>query len=137
MDKKSVSGSCLCGKVTFKIETPLLMFRYCHCSRCRKATGSAHASNIFILPEHFSWISGDENVVRYDLNEARGFATCFCKTCGSPLPHTTKRNEVVVPAGTLDDDPGQLPESNIFWKFRASWSLEPGEMPKFDEYENK
>lgn len=41
------SGSCLCGEVTFEIEGDFEDFYLCHCERCRKDTGSAHAANLF------------------------------------------------------------------------------------------
>ena len=135
MAQQMIKGSCLCGQASFQIDMSFQAFKYCHCSRCRKATGSAHASNIFVLPEHFRWISGEKNITRYDLPEAMSFATCFCKICGSPMPHETRSGkQIVVPAGSIDDDPGQHPENNIFWKFRASWYLEPDEITKHDAY---
>ena len=36
-------GSCLCGEVAFEVEGPFDSFLNCHCSRCRKATGTARA----------------------------------------------------------------------------------------------
>lgn len=45
--EQRVKGSCLCGRVTFVVSGPFEAFHWCHCSRCRKDTGSAHASNIF------------------------------------------------------------------------------------------
>ena len=81
----TVRGSCLCGAVEFVADAPFLKFVNCHCSRCRKATGSPHASNAVVLPAAFRWLRGEGNVVRYDLPTARSFATSFCRTCGSPL----------------------------------------------------
>jgi hypothetical protein len=55
-----VSGSCLCGAVTYEVSKLFLSFVHCHCSRCCKATGSAHASNLRVPPDQFSWTSGQE-----------------------------------------------------------------------------
>src|SRR6185437_991654 len=86
----TVHGSCLCGTVRYEVRQPFDKFLYCHCSRCRKATGTAHAANAVVAPEAFRWTAGEDNVVRYDLSTARSFATAFCKTCGSPMPHLTR-----------------------------------------------
>ncbi len=135
MTNEKIGGSCLCGSVHYEILGPILAFRYCHCSRCRKATGSAHASNILVEPAQFRWISGEEMVERYDLPEAQSFATCFCRTCGSPLPHGTRSGKaVIIPAGSLDEDPKHRPEQNIFWDHRAPWYLKAVELPHFAEY---
>jgi len=45
-----VSGSCLCGQVTFESKDDFQQFHLCHCIQCQKATGSAHAANLFTAP---------------------------------------------------------------------------------------
>lgn len=127
-----MKGSCLCGGVTYEVEPPFGVFQYCHCSRCRKFTGSAHAANIFVAPEQFRWLAGEELVGRYEKPDAKYFATCFCKNCGSSLPWQTKgASNIVIPVGTLDEDPQALPQQNIFWESRAGWYVEPHELVKF------
>ena len=135
MASKTIRGGCLCGKVAFEIQGPFEGFRYCHCSRCRKATGSAHAANIFIKPEQFRWIRGEEDVRRYDVPEAERFATCFCQFCGSPCPRMARTGDrFTIPSGSLEDDPEISPECNIFWESRAPWFPSTNELPHFKEY---
>ena len=128
-----MKGSCLCGAVTYEVQPPFKLFQYCHCSRCRKFTGSAHASNLFVAPEQFSWLTGADRIGRYEPPEAKYFATCFCKCCGSSLPWEAQggRN-LVIPAGTLDDEPDIRPGGNVFWGSRASWYEETCAMAKFE-----
>ncbi|MEM5536944.1 GFA family protein [Neptuniibacter pectenicola] len=131
-------GSCLCGSVHYEITPPYTTFQYCHCSRCRKATGSAHASNIIIPPTQFAWISGEALVGRYEPKESKHFANNFCKRCGSTLPWLAKTGgAVVVPAGTLDQAPGAHPERNIFWQSRAPWYTLPHQLNAFPTLPNK
>jgi hypothetical protein len=40
---------------------------------------------------------------------------------------------VVIPAGTLDEDPGIRPTQNIFWKSCAPWREEVSSLPHYDE----
>ncbi len=135
MSEERLRGSCLCGAVRYEVSGPFLRFAHCHCSRCRKATGAAHASNLYASPERFSWTAGRELVVRFDLPTARSFATTFCRTCGSPLPHTTRSGrELVVPAGSLDDAPSLRPQTRIFSTSRSGWSDCGEDLPRFDEY---
>ena len=113
---------------------PFLKFVKCHCSRCRRASGSAFAANAYVLPQAFRWSAGPENVVRFDLREARSFSTCFCRRCGSPLPHTTRSGrEVIIPAGSLLDDPGTSPTLDSCWKSRARWLSDAITMPDSNE----
>lgn len=129
-----MKGSCLCGGVTYEIKPPFKIFQYCHCSRCRKFTGGAHSANLFVPPEQFTWLDGQELVGRFEHQGAKFFATCFCKNCGSSLPWPVKCGKnIVVPAGTLDEDPGIRPQQNVFWDSRPSWFVETCELEKFSE----
>ena len=124
-------GGCLCGRVTFEAEPPALKFIRCHCSRCRKATGSAYAANLYFAPASFRWTRGEDHVARYDLAEARSFSTGFCRACGSPLPHATRSGrEMIVPAGSLFEDPGVTPALDACWDSRADWLSGVGDLPK-------
>ncbi len=129
-----VRGSCLCGAVSYRFRGPAYVFQYCHCSRCRKFTGSAHASNIIVKPENFEWLGGEDQVGRFEHPEAKHYATCFCQRCGSSLPWISKTGvSVMIPAGTLDEDPGIRPTQNIHWQDRAPWRVDPGDLPQYDE----
>ena len=133
MAQHTVSGSCLCGTVKFQFTGPVKVFQYCHCSRCRKVTGAAHGANIIVDPEQFNWQSGETSVGRYELPDAKHFATSFCKTCGSSLPWITQSGKaVVIPAGTLDDDPEVRPMHNIFYASKAPWYTAVDELVKYD-----
>jgi hypothetical protein len=90
MAANKLSGSCLCGEVTYQLVVDIKVFQYCHCSRCQKFTGSAHAANIIADPVNFEWLSGEESVGSFELAEAKHFATSFCKKCGSSLPWLTQ-----------------------------------------------
>ena len=129
-----MKGSCLCGSVVYAITPPFKGFQYCHCSRCRKFTGSLHSANIFVPVAQFQWLQGAELVGTYDFPQAKYLTTAFCKRCGSSLPWEVKGGKNrVVPAGTLDEDPGIRPGQNIFWGSRASWCVETSALPKCDE----
>jgi len=131
---QSIKGSCLCQTVTYQFHGPEYTFQYCHCSRCRKFTGSAHGCNIIVNPNNFEWLSGEDMLGRFEHPEAKHYATCFCKNCGSSLPWMSKSGiSVVIPAGTLDEDPGIRPRQNIFWQSRAPWREEVNALPQYDE----
>lgn len=138
MENSKVVGSCLCGEVTYQYVGSSKVFQYCHCSRCRKVTGSAHASNIIVDPAQFSWLSGEGQVGRYEHPEAKHFATSFCQKCGASLPWLTKSGRaVIIPAGTLDDDPNEKPVHNIYIADKAPWYEEVGSLKQFDELPTK
>lgn len=133
MSDKPTRGSCFCGQITYEFGGNLGIFQYCHCSRCRKVTGSAHASNILVDPNDFSYTSGEELLGRYEPSDSKHFATSFCKNCGSLMPWITKtKKAVIVPAGTLDSEPEIQPQHNIYWASKAGWYLDPDKLKKWD-----
>jgi hypothetical protein len=130
----ALNGSCLCGAVTYRVGAPFKQFAHCHCERCRKATGTGCATNLYADPKNFEWLTGEENTVRYDLPTAKSFATTFCRRCGSPLPHHTRSGlTIVVPAGSLDSEPDISPQIRIFWDSRAPWVGSPDGLPTSGE----
>jgi hypothetical protein len=134
MTATSIRGSCLCGAVSFEISPPFLFFHYCHCSRCRKSHGAPFASNLLVRGEQFRWLQGEDVARRWELPNAARFCTGFCGVCGSPVPWVTRDGKAfLVPAGSLDDDPVERPERNIFWASRAPWEVEVADLPTFDE----
>lgn len=95
-------------------------------------TGSAHASNIIVDPAQFEWTAGERLVGRYEHPDAKHFAVSFCSHCGSALPWLTKSaRSVVVPAGTLDADPGIRPRHNIFLANRAPWYVDSNSIRQY------
>jgi len=134
MNDQTVHGSCLCGTVTFEISPPFQTMIHCHCSRCRKSTGTGHATNLAVSPEQLHWLSGEGNIARYDLPTAKSFGKWFCNHCGSPVPKLTRSGTVVViPAGSLDTAPPIAPTDHIYWASRASWGCSSGGLPTHEE----
>ncbi|PDT92230.1 aldehyde-activating protein [Bradyrhizobium sp. Y36] len=128
----ALRGSCLCGEVAFEIEGPFDRFLNCHCSRCRKATGSAHACEVIVKAGALRWLRGETSVRRFDLPNARSFATAFCGTCGSP-PHLTRSGrEAIIHAGAFDQPLGAAPERHVQWASRADWYVHGNELPTED-----
>lgn len=119
---EAISGACLCGRVQYRVSGPFEAFHLCHCSQCRRSTGSAHAANIFTSPERIEWLAGEDLIKRYTPDEADVISKCFCTHCGSLVPYTSlKSGKLIIPAGSLNDPPGIDPQDNIFWRDRADW----------------
>lgn len=138
MTSSVFEGSCLCETVKYRITGTPFDFFHCHCKRCRKANGTGHASNILIKPETAEWADGESNLGGFKVPDAKRFRTCFCTTCGSPLPKVAPDMSIaVIPAGSLDSEPPIGPTGRIFWDFRAGWSCEAGSFPTWPEYPQK
>lgn len=135
MTNHMLTGSCLCGAVQYEISGEVQRFYHCHCQRCRKLTGSGHASNLLVTPEGcLTWLAGEELLKRYKVPEAERFYNYFCSQCGSPMPRVVPQlGGVIISAGTLNDEPPIPPGGRIFWDSRAQWSC-ADELPVHAEY---
>lgn len=126
-------GQCLCGICHYVIsgQKPNAMF-LCHCSRCRKETGTIHGANVFFNNARLAWESGENNITHFNLEGTRK-ARAFCKTCGSPMPRQYGESHVVLPAGSLEDDTFLEPTAHIFCASRSSWEDKVRDLKRFDE----
>ena len=134
MTETALHGSCLCGAVTYDVDPPVQRMVHCHCSRCRKGTGTAHATNLVAEPAQLHWRSGESLIKRYDLPTAKAFGKWFCSECGAPLPRVSRSGKVVIPAGSLDSLPPLAPSEHIFWESRAPWGCASDGLPTHAEY---
>lgn len=117
----STSGGCLCGAVRFEVTGQLSGFFLCHCKRCRKGSGTAHAANAFFTDATLDWLNGEGFVQTFQLPETR-HRRSFCAKCGSPVPdYDRDGNFVLVPAGSIDGDFKQRPTAHIHYDDRADW----------------
>lgn len=115
------AGSCLCGAVRFEISGAFDNFFLCHCSRCRKGSGSAHGANLFATQASLAWQSGADRVATYQVPGSR-HARSFCTVCGSALPMLQLDGALlVVPAGSLDGPVPIRPNAHLCWDSRADW----------------
>ncbi len=130
MSEATIDGSCLCGAVAYRVHGDFEAFYLCHCSRCRKATGSAHASNLFSTTATLEWLRGEEAIRRYKVEGTR-FEKCFCGTCGGAVPRVGP-GRIMVPAGSLDGAAGVKPNAHIFCGSRADWDDALETAPQID-----
>ena len=118
--KNMLNGECLCGKVSWEMHGPYEFFGICQCSRCRKVTGAAFATNLFVKPEQFSWLSGQNKRGEYILSPPDTFGNAFCNNCGSRVPRQTARGWILAPLGSTmelpDIEPTLVcPEDHTDW----------------------
>ena len=135
MTEQTLSGSCLCGSLHYTVTGEPARFMHCHCSRCRKATGAGHSSNLFLKGGPITWTGDTDTIKSFKLPEAERFSHTFCTACGGPVPREIPAMGLVfIPAGTLDVEPNIAPQARIFCGSRTSWSCAGDEIPHFEAY---
>ena len=129
------TGSCLCKAVQFEIKQGIRNIIYCHCSQCRKAQGSAFATNGIVNTSDFTVTRGEEALTSYE--SSPGQKKYFCQYCGSPIlsKRKTKPDQVRVRLGTIDSDITERPGAHIFVSSKANWEHIGDDLPQFDNYE--
>src|ERR671924_2048343 len=105
------NAACLCGSVTWSSDGPFEYMSHCHCSRCRKAHGTPFATYV-AAPEGGFRLRGEDRVDRWE--SSPGFFRAFCTGCGSVVPGDPWQGLVFLPAGCMEDDPGERPAAHIF-----------------------
>lgn len=127
-----IRGSCLCGAVRFEYARAVTGVGMCHCSLCRKVSGTAGNAILVVPATDFRWTAGEDLQRTY--RKPSGWQTTFCATCGSPLPQTLRGAAAYwVPAGLLDDDPGVGVGGHIWVGSKASWDEIADGAPQFEE----
>ena len=135
MTEQTLTGSCLCGSLAYSLTGEPALFFHCHCSRCRKSSGTGHASNLFVKNAEVAWSGDTELIKNYKLPEATRFSRSFCTNCGGAVPMEIPDAKMVfVPAGTLNDEPNIAPQARIFYESKTNWSCASEDIPCFQEY---
>jgi hypothetical protein len=125
-------ASCLCGRVSWRIDAPLEWMSHCHCSRCRKSHGTPFATFVAGPADRFR-LSGGEHVVRRQ--SSAGLSRAFCGQCGSVVPPGAAfQGRIFMPAGNFAADPGTRPIAHIFVASKAPWYEIRDDLARFDAY---
>lgn len=126
-------GSCLCREVRFEVLGEFERFFLCHCGRCRKDTGSAHAANLFSSTAKLNWLSGQAKVKTFRLPSTR-HEKSFCSQCGSAVPRVQMDGALlVVPAGSLDSAIETRPDAHICVASSAGWDRGLDDVRRIDD----
>jgi len=128
-------GKCLCGQVTIKIEGEISDIIHCHCSLCRKNSGSAYATNGFINEADFEVTSGKENLSEFSFKPGRN--RHFCTSCGSPVYSSNEQDpsRLRIRLGIIDSEITERPISHNFVSSKANWEDLEAKLPRYDAFE--
>jgi hypothetical protein len=128
---KILKGQCLCGAVRYEVED---QFRYslnCHCSNCRRTTGSAFKPFAGIERERLTISDGAERLLIFGENTGHD---AHCGSCGSLLYSLVRDATFVhVTLGTLVDCPSIRPTAHIFVGSKAPWYTITDDLPQYQE----
>jgi hypothetical protein len=128
-EARVLPGSCLCGAVKFEVDGPIAGVGQCHCSLCRKVSGTASNAVFIVGRRRFRWTQGDDSKRRFILRNDWGPTRCI--TCGSPLPESHDGKRYWVPAGLMDVDLDTSIQMHIHVASKADWDAIHGDASQF------
>lgn len=130
----ALSGSCLCGGVTYEIQGELGDVYNCHCSMCRKLHAAAFRTSCKIRSADWKTLKGEELIRFYE--SSPGEHKAFCSVCSASLFTCFDAHPEVYgfPLGTLDTDPGVRAQRHVFVGSKAPWFEITDALPQHDEF---
>jgi hypothetical protein len=130
--RRTLAGKCLCGTVEYTVPDQFLYAMICHCSNCRRATGSAFKPFAGIERGKLTIRRGEDQLLVYGTPDAND---THCRRCGSLLYSVVRAGAYVhVTLGTLLDDPAIRPSRHIFVDSKAPWFTITDDLPQFQEH---
>ncbi|NQZ22575.1 MAG: GFA family protein [Colwellia sp.] len=128
-------GKCLCGTVSIKITGEISDIIHCHCSLCRKNSGTAYATNGFINRADLEITSGEKCLTIFSFKPGRN--RHFCTKCGSPVFSSNDQDptRLRLRLGILESDISERPISHNFVTSKANWEDLDAKLPRYEALE--
>ena len=124
-----IKGGCLCGNIRFEAVGKPIWIGYCHCEKCRRATGAPAVTHVGFSESDLTFIKGKQKLFESSPGVRRG----FCADCGTPLTYDGDRfpSYIQVYLGTLDEPDQLLPQAHVHTSEKISWYEVDDALPRF------
>jgi hypothetical protein len=130
--ERTLAGQCYCGAVQYVVADAFIYAANCHCSNCRRTTGSAFKPFAGIERHKLNLTKGREALMIF--GDENGNNT-HCRLCGSLLYSVVRGGAFVhVAMGTLIRDPTIRPSKHIFVGSKAPWFTITDDLPQYEEH---
>ena len=138
MSETTLTGSCFCGAVRYRLTRNPMFVHCCHCRDCQKQTGGAFAINALIERSCVALLAGsrDPVCVTVQTDSGRPHDIYRCPQCQSALWSDYGRRGVMVfvRVATLDQGHDIAPDVHIFTRSKLPWVVLPPGARSFDVY---
>ena len=129
---RRLERKCCCGAVHYVVVDEFLYAANCHCSDCRRATGSAFKPFAGIQRDKLAVTAGEDNLTIFGDEDGNN---THCRICGSLLYSVVREGAFVhVAMGTLVDDPSIRPTKHIFVGSKAPWFTITDDLPQYEKH---
>lgn len=115
-------GSCLCGKITYRISGAADAIRGCHCSRCRRRSGSGFFAAMPMMISDFQITGDKDHITSFFLQGSQYYGYSFCNSCGTLIPGIFPDGKrTIVAMGSMDTEPLLPLTYHIYVSSKAPW----------------
>jgi hypothetical protein len=124
-----LTGGCLCGGIRFESAGALRPATFCHCSSCRRASGSHVLGFVTVAQQDFQFTRGHPTEYR----SSKPVLRTFCPRCGTPLTYWHERwpAEISLTLGSVDNPNVIRPTDHTWMSEAVSWDDPTDELPRF------
>lgn len=127
--RKTFTGGCLCGNITFRVEGPPVWPHYCSCTMCQKWSGAPAMGWVDFHLAGLAWTRGTPKLLRTTQKTQRG----FCPDCGSGLfAQDDASDTICLTIGVIDQKNSLVPESHSYRGKAPKWLCLAVPEPKSD-----
>ena len=128
------TGGCLCGAVRYEVDAEPLRVARCHCDDCRRGSGAAFATNVFVPADKLN-LTGDVATYQHKTDSGNTMTRAFCAKCGSPIFSFSSVGGGVVRAirvGSIDDASFVKPTVEVYTKRMLACTVVDPDTQKFE-----
>ncbi|GAA6166101.1 GFA family protein [Pelagimonas sp. KU-00592-HH] len=127
-----LTGQCLCGAISFEADGEVPVMANCHCTDCRKATGSAYAALMF-MKESDVKITGTTKTFQHNSDAGSLMTKHFCENCGSPMftQNSNRPGMIGLRAGTINEQQEFTPKANVYTSSVMAATILDENLPAF------
>jgi hypothetical protein len=128
-------GGCLCGAVRYRVTGEPNVTGVCHCTFCKRRTGSAFGVAAYFDNEAVKITGGVLKTYEYRSDESnRWLRTEFCPSCGTTVTWTAEAfpEGRGIALGTFDDPNWIKPTIHAWTRSALHWIVFPGDVYKLE-----
>lgn len=114
------NGSCLCGEVTYKLNSEIRNVVNCHCNLCRSHSGAAFSTYVALPYFSFEITKGQNRISSFEIEDAKKH---FCSVCGTPIFNLNEKypGACMVYLGTLAKPQNTISKINVWCDSKLEW----------------
>ena len=120
---KCYTGGCSCGSIRFALSEYLYVLA-CHCTACKKRTGSAFGVSVVAENQGISQVSGRLQKYTRIAESGRPVVYEFCPECGTTVLWRIEAapDRTIFAGGAFDDMRALDPAGEMYNENKLSWA---------------